>query len=169
MNPIAILVLLNGLPVASVPPAVIVGGHVAAPLPIVSAFSERATELPDGSIAIVARGQHCRFHIDATAFGCGGRTARAAFAPFVTAGVVFVPLADVVRAFGGTAAFDGRAKTIGVTFPPVARIATPAPFDLLAPQVVPTRVFTPQPPPPTPLPVVTGSPRPRRTAIPVNP
>jgi hypothetical protein len=170
MNPIAVLVAINGMLTASVPPAVLAGGHVAAPLgPILSRFTERAGVLPGGGVAIVARGQVCTFHVDSTAFECAGRTARAAAPPFVRAGVVFLPLADVVHAFGGRMTFDGRTKTAAVTFPPLVRIATPAPFDVLAPQVAPTRVFTPQPPSPTPLPAVTGSPRPRRTAIPVVP
>jgi hypothetical protein len=65
-----------------------------------------------------------------------------------------VPLEPLVRCLGGSSVWDERGH---------------APFDPSAPQVAPTTVFTPEPASPTPRAIASGSPRPRRTAIPVTP
>jgi hypothetical protein len=89
--------------------------------------------------------------------------------PFAQAGTPFVPVAELARAFGGTAAYDARSGVLELDLPPQTLVVTPAPFDPNAPQATPTTVFTPSPRPATPQPLDSGSPKPRRTAIPAIP
>lgn len=169
MNPLAVIVLVNGTLVPSAPPARLLFGHVMVPLvPIVTRFTQRASMA--GDTIVLARGERtCTLRIGSAAMTCGGVTHVAGVVPFAAGGVAFVPLADVARAFGGAVAFDAATGTATVDFGPPAELTTPAPFDPNAPQVAPTNIFTPMPPPATPQPLETGIPHPRRTAIPATP
>ncbi len=168
---LAIVVVINGAFVPSSPPARRLFGHIMAPLdPVVARIADRVT-LTGDTITLVRGTRTCAFRIGSPAFQCGGRTGDAGVAAFARDGIVFVPLAAVARSFGANVAFDARGGIVSVVLPPSTAVKTPAPFDALAPQAVPTQVFTPQPSPPprsTPQPLE-FDPRPRRTAIPVNP
>jgi hypothetical protein len=140
-----------------------------APLaPIVTRFTERA-ELAGDTITLVRAGRTCILRVGSDAMQCDGVRVTLPVAPFGRDGVAFVPLGDVMRAFGGVATYDARARVAALEIAPVTAIRTPAPFDPQVPQAVPTAIFTPSPPPATPRPLDSGSPAPRRTAIPVDP
>jgi hypothetical protein len=169
VNPAAVIIVLNGAVVPSVPPARLLFGHVMAPVaPVVTRLTERAT-IDGDEITLVRNGRTCVLRIGSHALACDGAQTPLPVAPFGRDGQPFVPLADVVRAFGGSSAYDARRGIVSLTLPPADTLATPAPFDPAAPQASPTTVFTPSPPPATPRPLDTGSPQPRRTAIPAIP
>lgn len=169
MIPGAVVVILNGAIVASAPPAQLLFGHVMAPLaPVVTRIAERAS-LDGDTITIVRGDRTCVLRIGSDRMTCDGTSSVLPAAPFGRDGVAFVPLADIVRAFGGSAEYDARARIASLDVQPATDLKTPAPFDPNAPQAAPTTIFTPSPPPATPRPVDTGSPQPRRTAIPVDP
>jgi hypothetical protein len=165
----AIVVVLNGAFLPSAPPVRRLFGHIVAPLaPVMTRIADRVTL--DGDAIELVRGAHaCAFRIGVPAFRCDARIRLAAVTPFARDGIAYVPLADVVRAFGGTATYDAPSGTVALTLAPSTAVDTPAPFDPAAPQAVPTRLFTPQPAPPTPQAIESGEPRPRRTAIPAIP
>jgi len=166
----AIVVVLNGAFVPATPPVRRLFGHVMAPLlPVVARLVDTVTV--DGDDVTLVRGARtCVFRVGAPAYRCDDGTVRpAGVAPFGRDGVVYVPLAAVASAFGGRATYDARSASVGVVMPARWSVTTPAPFDPAAPQVVPTRVFTPQPGPPSPRPAVSSVPQPRRTAIPAIP
>jgi|ERR1700678_296752 hypothetical protein len=170
MNPAAVIVILNGAILASAPPAQLLFGHVMAPVaPVITHFTERAAVDGD-TITLVRQGRTCTFRIGSNAFDCDGVNETLAVAPFGRDGIAYVPLADVARAFGGAVEYDPHTRIVALDVPPAIDLKTPAPFDPNAPSAAPTQVFTPSPPPATPAPraVDTGSPLPRRTAIPVN-
>jgi hypothetical protein len=166
---LALIVIVNGAFVPSSPPVRLLFGHVVAPLaPVIARISDRVS-LAGDTVTVARGGRTCVFEVGSPAFQCDGVIRRAAVTPFARDGIVYVPLAAAVRAFGGTIAIDARSATVDVTMPATAPFATPSPFDASAPQATPTRLFTPQPPPPTPRPVESVDPRPRRTAVPATP
>jgi hypothetical protein len=162
----AVLILLNGAVVASVPPARLLFGHVMAPLSAaVMRWSDRAAL--DGNTITIQRGaRQCVLRVGVDAFVCDGTVRPLGVAPFGRAGVAFVPLADVARALGGSVAYDARTRTLDIAFPPASEVETPAPFDPFAPQVTPAPTPPPAATPVPPGPAIIGSPLPRRTAIP---
>lgn len=165
----AVLILLNGTVVASVPPARLVFGHVVAPLaPALTRWSDRV-RVDGNTIAIERAGRTCVLHAGVDTMACGDAVLPLAVAPFGRAGVAFVPLADVARALGGTATYDARTRTLSIAFAALASLATPAPFDPAAPQVTPSARPAAVPAPTPARPVIPGSPLPRRTAIPAVP
>ena len=169
MNPLAVIVILNGAVVASAPPAQLLFGHVMAPLaPVVTRFADRAA-LAGDTITVVRGATTCVLRIGAAAIVCNGVTKALPVTPFGRDGIAFVPLAELARAFGVTVTYDARARTAALDVRPPTDVKSPAPFDPNVPQAAPTTIFTPSPPPATPRPVDTGSPQPRRTAIPVEP
>ncbi len=171
MNPAAVIVILNGAILASAPPAQLLFGHVMAPVaPVVTHFTQRA-DVDGDTITLVRQGRTCTFHIGSDTFNCDGCYGTLPVAPFGRDGVAYLPLADVARACGGAVEYESAHADPGSIVPPAVDLQTPAPFDPSAPSAAPTVIFTPTPPPatPTPLPTDTGSPLPRRTAIPVIP
>lgn len=169
MNP-ALIVILNGAIVASVPPAQLLFGHVMVPLaPVVTQFTQRAA-LDGDTITLVRQGRTCVFRIGSDAFTCDGVGGMLPVEPFARDGVAYVPLAEVARAFGCEAQYDPRSRMVTVDVPLQTSLKTPAPFDPSAPSATPTTIFTPSPAPlpVTPRPLDAGSPAPRRTAIPVD-
>lgn len=147
---LALTVLIDGVPIESSYPACVVGGRVLAPLvPIVARIATSAGVDPDGTVEIARGSRRIRLRLGERAYSLDGTT--------------YVPLALVARRLGGSVAYDGRARTVTVAFPP-APLATPAPWSPSAPTVAPTTVFTPQPVR-TPTPPVLGVPRPRRTPV----
>lgn len=149
-----VTIVVNGAIVPSFAPARIVEGRVVGPVaPVVAHLASRAAYLPaEGKVLIE-------------------RASRRILVPvvFIADETPYVPLAAVVRALGGSAAFDTRTKTMSVVLPEDGEVGTPAPFDPRAPQVAPTTLFTPEPPKPTPRAIELGRPAPRRTAIPAIP
>jgi hypothetical protein len=171
LSPAIVIVILNGAIVASAPPAQLLFGHVMAPLaPIVTHFTARAA-LDGDTITLVRGGRTCVLRVGSDAFACDGVPGTLPVAPFGRDGAAFVPLAEIARAFGGTATFDARRRIVSINVPPPTNLNTPAPFDPGAPSATPTTVFTPSPAPapPTARPTGAGSPLPRRTAIPAIP
>jgi hypothetical protein len=168
---LALMVILNGAILPSVPPAQLLFGHVMVPVaPVVTQFTQRAAVDGD-TITLVRQDRTCVFRIGSDAFVCNGVGGTLPVAPFGRDGMAYVPLADVVRAFGGDCEYDPRSRMAAVDVPPETALKTPAPFDPSAPSATPTMVFTPSPAPlpATPRPAESGSPTPRRTAIPVDP
>ncbi len=167
----AVVVILNGSIVASAPPAQLLFGHVMAPLaPVVTHFTQRAV-LSGDTITLVRGDRTCVLRVGSDAMTCDGFARTLPVAPFGRGGVAFVPLAEVARALGGAAEFDPHTRIVALDVPPETALKSPLPFDPNAPQASPTAVFTPSPPPATPSPRATdsGSPQPRRTAIPAIP
>ncbi len=165
----ALVVVLNGAFVPSSPPVRRLFGHVMAPLaPVVTRIADVVT-LAGDDVTLVRGARTCVFRVGSPTYRCAGIVARAGVTPFARDGIVFLPLATVARAFGGNVAYDRRTDTLSIAFAPRSVVITPAPFEPSAPQVAPTQVFTPQPGPPTPQVMVSGDPRPRRTAIPATP
>lgn len=172
MGPVAVIVILNGAIVGSAPPAQLLFGHVMAPLaPVITRFTARAAL--DGDTITVARdGRTCVFRIGSEAYNCDGVGGTLPVVPFARDGIAYLPLAEVVHAFGGALTYDPRSGIVALDMPPDTELRTPAPFDPSAPSATPTTVFTPSPtpaPPATPRPLDAGTPVPRRTAIPVIP
>jgi len=165
----AVLILLNGAVVASVPPARVLFGHVMVPVTAGATRWTDRTAVDGNTITIERGGRRCVLHVGIDALDCDGHERPAGVAPFGRAGVAFVPLAEVVRALGGRAAYDARTRTLALDFPPSGALATAAPFDPSAPAVTPSPTVAPGPTAVPPGPVTLGSPLPRRTAIPAVP
>ncbi|MEA2663694.1 MAG: hypothetical protein QOI11_638 [Candidatus Eremiobacteraeota bacterium] len=145
--------LVDGALVPSAPGARLIAGRVVAPVGLVARLADSVAVGPDGSVT-AARGER----------RCSAPPAEAG------SGEASVALGPLARCLGAEVTWDGRAKTLGLAFPPPPDpLRTHPPFDPAAPQVAPTAIFTPEPAPPTPRAIATGSPLPRRTAIPVTP
>lgn len=145
-----VAVLVDGVFLPSAPPAMLVGGHVIVPVELVARFAS-SVEVRGGNVT--ARRE------DAT---CSARS--------LTLGdPVLVELTPLARCLGAHVTWDGRSKTLSLAFPNAVTIKPLPSYVPLAPQASPSTVFTPQPAPPSPRPIEVGSPRPRRTAIPVAP
>jgi hypothetical protein len=136
--------------------------------PIVAHIADRVT-LDGNTITLVRGPRVCVFAVGSPTYRCDGAPQASSVVPFARDGIVYLPLGPVVRAFGGTVTYDAQRGTVAVALPRSNALLTPPPFDASAPQVAPTRVFTPQPAPPTPQVPISGDPRPRRTAIPATP
>jgi hypothetical protein len=145
-----VTIVVDGTLVPSAPPAALKYGRVVVPLDVVARIAGEVETAPDGSIAARRGARWC------TAQALAGSDP-----PLV----VLAPLARCLGA--GDIRWDGRSKTLALVFDGPVTVRTPPPYDPNAPRVAPTTIFTPEPAPPTPRVIATGSPRPRRTAIPI--
>jgi len=81
---------------------------------------------------------------------------------------VYVPAARILRALGVLVRYEPKPRRLVIATMPRTVVETPTPFSPALPTIAPAAVFTPLPAP-TPRPVWTGSPLPRRTALPMPP
>jgi hypothetical protein len=149
-----VAVSIDGRPLAAYVRAYVSGGRVYVPVaPLLTRLADRLWL--DGDILVVQRGE---------------RSVRIRLEPIYQAELrgAYVPAAATLRALGATVTYDGAEHRLNVTVPVSAVVATPTPFNPAAPSVAPNAVFTPVPPA-TPRPLWTGSPMPRRTALPFPP
>lgn len=167
---LAAAIILNGsVYIASAPPLLDNGSVAVAVTPALTRLVPQIARDPATDRIVFANTSHtAEMAVGTRSARVDGRSVTIAFAPFTRAGEVYVPFADLVRAFGGTIYDDVRAKLIIVTSGEPEPLATMRPFDPSLPQVEPQVIFTPEPRV-TPRPVVSGSPQPRRTPIPVLP
>lgn len=147
----AIVVLLEGRPVSAYAPAYVVAGRTYAPIvPYVSRLVDRVGY--EGNLLVLSRGARRAFlRLSPSAPDALDRR--------------YVALAPVLRALGVSVQYDGRTHSVDLALPRPAEVASPEPFDPLAPQAPPRVVFTPAPAP-TPRIVWRGPAVPRRTPLP---
>ena len=172
MSPAAVIVILNGAIVASVPPAQLLFGHVMAPLaPVITRFTARAAL--DGDTITLTRGTRtCVFRVGSEAYNCDG----------VAGTLPVAPLAATryrVRAVGRSRARLRRGDRVrsarrncGARRAAGDGTEDAGPVRSGAPSATPTTIFTPSPapaPPATAAPPGAATPLPRRTAIPAIP
>ncbi|HEV3088870.1 MAG TPA: hypothetical protein VGX96_16785 [Candidatus Elarobacter sp.] len=147
-----VTVVVNGEFVPVAPPAMLRGGRVVAPADLIARISDRIDANADRTI-VARRGERA----------CAAMPAGSDDPP------VFA-VAPLARCLGAHVSWDASGKTLQLAFDDGPRVVrTLPPFDPLAPQAPPTTIFTPEPAPATPRAIATGSPQPRRTAIPVTP
>lgn len=80
----------------------------------------------------------------------------------------YVPAGPVLRILGASVRYDSEGRRLVVTIPQRGTLVSPTPFNPDVPSAAPSPVFTPQASA-TPRPIWTGSPMPRRTALPFPP
>ncbi|MBV8530893.1 MAG: hypothetical protein JO104_06215 [Candidatus Eremiobacteraeota bacterium] len=148
-----VTVLLDGRPLASYEPAVLAHGRVLVPVsPLLTRAADRLWF--DGDTLVLERaGRRVRV--------------RMAAASVTQLDSAYVAAGPVLRALGVPVRYDPMMHRLVVSTPPQA-VGSPTPFNAALPSVVPTAVFTP-PQQATPRPIWTGSPLPRRTALPLPP
>lgn len=148
--PLLLTVLMNGAPVVTTHPVRIVAGRTMVPLvPVIVSIANVVVVSPNG-IVDIERGRH---HLRLAVRGASGE-------------LTYVPLAPIVRALGGSIRYDAAGRTVDISFTPEP-LQTAEPYDMLAPRVAPTAVFTPFARP-APVPRFAGTPHPRRTPVEVR-
>jgi len=147
-------VLIDGRPLAAYVHAYESGGRVYATVaPLLTQLADRLWL--SGGTLVVQRGKR-RVHVVLEP-------------PYASDyGDTFVPAGPVLRALGASVRYDAPAHRLMVTIPLRAPLLAPTPFVPPGEAVVPSSVFTPIPGQ-TPRPIWTGSPMPRRTALPFPP
>jgi len=159
-----VTVVIDGRRVDTSRPARLEQGVVVAPLdPFVRDIAERIDGGDSGSRFTIVLGSR------SIAISIGSRRARAndfevrlPIAPALHGTEPFAPLAVLVRALGGSVAYDAASRTLAISIVP-APVTTMTPT-ASQPSAGPHETFAPkenEPPPPAP----TGIPRPRRTPI----
>lgn len=148
-------VTVDGRPLAAYVHAYVAGARVYAPVrPLLTRLADRLWY--DGQSLVIERGgKQARVRIGAGTF------------PGQLDGV-YVMVAPVLRALGAAVRYDAADRRLVVNVSQRAILASPTPFNPAIPSIAPSAVFTPSIPR-TPRPIWTGSPLPRRTALPVPP
>jgi hypothetical protein len=149
-----VAVSVDGRPLSAYVRAYLSGDRVYVPIaPLLTELADRL--LFDGDTLVVQR---------------AGHTVNIRLEPRFRAELrgAYVPAAAVLRALGASVLYDGEHRRLVVTVPLRAVVASPTPFNPAVPSVAPNAVFTPLVPA-TPRPLWTGSPMPRRTALPFPP
>ncbi len=146
--------LIDGRPLVGYSHAYLVGARVFAPVaPLLTDLADRLWY--EGDTLVVERGdRRVRVRL-APAFG----------GQFDAA---YVAVGPALRALGASVRYEAKERRLVVATSSRDVIATPTPFNPAAPSVAPSIVFTPTPLP-SPRPIWTGSPNPRRTALPFPP
>ncbi len=150
----ALTVILDGVPLRSYEPARLRRGHIVAPIAPYIVRTATRIEVHDGVMTVRRESFTANIRIASASMDALERT--------------FVRIAPIYRALGERCTYDPRTRTLTVRTPRVQDLRTMEPYDSNAPWVQPTRLFTPEPVV-TPRPTFSGSPRPRRTPIPVLP
>jgi hypothetical protein len=147
-------VLVDGRPLAAYRHAYLSGGRVFAPAdPLLTRLADRLWF--DGDVLVVERaGLRVRV-----------RVVRGYRAPL---NATYVPAGPTLRALGASVRYEGASHRLIIAVSTRAVVASPTPFNPAVAPVAPSAIFTPSPPP-APHPVWTGSPMPRRTALPFPP
>lgn len=153
LPPVALTLLLDGRPVRSYEPLYLARGRVLGPVdPFLTGVADRIAY--KGGFAIFTRqGRVVRVRLDVRPPGGLSQT--------------YVALVPVLRGLGEVVRLDPVRGTLDVRTPGRNAVATAGPYDARASQVAPRVVFTPTPVP-TERPIWNGTPRPRRTPIPLH-
>lgn len=151
--PVALTLLLDGRPVRSYEPLYLARGRVLGPVdPFLTRVADRIAYA--GGFAVFSRGD---------------RDVRVRLVPGPPAGLAqrYVALVPLLRALGERVDLDIATGILEVRSPASGGVGPQPAFDPRARQVAPRPVFTPMPVP-TDRPVWNGTPRPRRTPIPLR-
>jgi hypothetical protein len=147
-----VTIVVDGRPLAAYVCAYLYAGRVLAPArPLLTQVADRLWF--DGDVLVVERGTR-RVRV---LVGPGSRGRLDAL--YVTAG-------PVLRAIGADVRYDSADRRMTVRSP-LRTLVSPTPFNPLLPSPPPQEVFSPSPVA-TPRAVWTGSPLPRRTALPLS-
>lgn len=151
--PVALTLLLDGRPVRSYEPLYLTRGRVLGPVdPFLTRVADRIAYA--GGFAILTRGAR-------------NVRVRLAAGPPSNLSQTYVALVPLLRALGESVRLDPANETLEVRTPAGAGIAAQGPYDDRVRAIAPRVVFTPSPVP-TDRPTWTGTPRPRRTPIPLH-
>ena len=153
LPPVALTLLLDGRPVRSYEPLYLARGRVLGPVdPFLTGVADRIAYA--GGFAIFTR---------------GGRNVRVRMSAGPPAGLAqtYVALVPLLRALGERVDLDAARGTLDVRTPGRAEVGVDRAFDPRARQAPPRAIFTPAPVP-TDRPIWNGTPRPRRTPIPLR-
>ena len=161
-----IVMLVNGVDVASSPGVVLHEGRLFAPVRAqICRLVDRVSVSDDRSLVISRGTQSLRIRVGSRAAWNNGLALQLKAAPYQSGGDVMIPLSDIVHVFHERLHYDARHSYVAVTVPS-ARFTTT--FVSVPPShVIPTEIFTPRP---TKTPQVVSTPVafPRRTPIPVH-
>ncbi len=153
LPPVALTLLLDGRPVRSYEPLYLARGRVLGPVdPFLTRVADRIAYA--GGFAVFSR---------------DGRSVRVRLISVPPAGLTqtYVALVPLLRALGETVRLDSTDGTLDVRTPAGAGVGAFGPFDARVRPVPARSIFTPTPVP-TDRPVWNGTPRPRRTPIPLH-
>ena len=152
--PASVTVIVDGRPLAAYQRAYLTEGRVFVPVaPLLMRLADRLWI--EGTTLIVEReGRRVRVLLASRFFG--------------ELSDAYVPAGPVLRSLGASVRYDPHGRRLIVTVPMRGALASPTPFNPAVPSAAPSAVFTP-PAPSTPRPIWTGSPLPRRTALPFPP
>jgi hypothetical protein len=150
----AVAVIVDGRPLAAYQRAYLADGRVFVPAaPLLLRIADRFWL--DGDTLVAER---------------DGRRAHVRLSPRAAGelNLAYVAAGPVLRTLGAAVRYEAVGRRLVVTLPARGVLASPTPFDRVAPSAAPRAVFTPLEPA-TPRPLWTGSPAPRRTGLPFPP
>ncbi|MGA8575131.1 MAG: hypothetical protein WB609_05495 [Candidatus Cybelea sp.] len=151
---VPVAVIVDGRPLAAYQRSYLAEGRVFVPVsPLLTRLADRLWV--EGNTLVVERyGRRIRVLLSTNGLG-----------EFNDA---YVPAGPVLRSLGASVRYDPAARRLLVTIPVRGPLESPTPFNPALASAAPSAVFTP-PVSPTPRPQWTGSPLPRRTALPLPP